>query len=68
MTKNPACCARLRARVVQEEGELVRLIRKIHSPRNRNITPGHIAAQKAAVATAKQILSDHEADHAEEAA
>lgn len=58
------CCARLKARVSQEEAHLAQLARRASSPRNRSVTPDTIAAQKDTVTRTRVALVDHEADHA----
>jgi len=67
--KSPQCCGRLQGRLVHEEGNLARLARAASKRQAKGLEVSadaklEIVNAKQAVTTCKQIISDHEAEHA----
>ena len=64
-----SCCGRLKGRLVHEEGNLARLARQaaIRQGKGFLVDDEHkleIINAKQAVATCKQVMADHDAEHA----
>jgi uncharacterized protein (DUF1778 family) len=67
-TKMTPCCARVAARVTMEEANLARLARRAAARDSAGLSTlvlrEKIAIAKESVAQAKQVVIDHDADHA----
>jgi uncharacterized protein (DUF1778 family) len=67
-TKMTPCCARVSARVTMEEANLARLARRAAKREadglSSKVLRETIAAAKISIAQAKQVVIDHDAEHA----
>jgi len=71
MNEGSSCCGRLKGRLVHEEGNLAQLARQasIRKGKGLLIHPEFLARiedAKRAVATCKQVINEHAAEHAGE--
>lgn len=69
MAIGPSCCGRLKGRLVHEEGNLAKLARQaaIRAGKGLLVDDDHkqrIADAKSSVATIKQLIDEHDAEHA----